>query len=103
MTRLSLTGRLRPPLYREDTGMNNVYKESDNSTIALQYKGKGDRKYNTIALYDSPLHLIDTLKGKVSDNVMLALQQNAFGFVIRGAKMSFNALDGGRYQIENMR
>lgn len=81
----------------------NVYKESDNSTIALQYKGKGGSKYNTIALYDSPYHAIDTLKGKVSDNVLLAVPQNAFGFVTRGVKMSFNALDGGRYQIKNTR
>lgn len=85
--------------------MDNVYKESDNSAIALQYKGKGGSKYNTIALYDAPYHAIDALKSKklVSDNILLALQQNAFGFVIRGAKMSFNALDGGRYQIKNMR
>lgn len=75
-------------------------KESDNSAIALQYKGKGGSKYNTIALYDSPYHAIDALKSKVSDNIMLALKQNAFSFVIRGAKMSFNALDGGRYQIK---
>ena len=81
----------------------DIYKESDNSTIALQYKSKGNSKYNTIALYDSPIHLIDTLKSKVSDNVMFTLKQNAFGFVIRGAKMSFNALDGGRYQIKNIR
>ena len=81
----------------------DIYKESDNSTIALQYKSKGNSKYNTVALYDSPIHLIDTLKSKVSDKVMLVLQQNAFGFVIRGAKMSFNALDGGRYQIKNIR
>ena len=83
--------------------MDNVYKESAGSTIALQYKGKGASKYNTVALYDSPLHAIDTLKSKVSDSVMYTLQQNAFGFVIRGAKMSFNALDGGRYQIKNIR
>lgn len=83
----------------------DIYKESDNSTVALQRKGSGASKYETIALYDSPYGAIDKLEHNnlASDRIISELKRNAFELTLRGAQISLKGLDGARYQIKNTR
>lgn len=73
--------------------------DNDNDDLVLQYKTKTGR-YKDIGRFATAYEIAGYLRGKISDDAQTYLKQHAFDFAIRGAKCSFPALDGGRYQIK---
>lgn len=73
--------------------------DNDDEKLVLQYKTKTGR-YKDIGRFTTPYKIADYLRGKISDDSLAYLKQNAFAFCLRGAKCSLPALDGGRYQIK---
>lgn len=79
-------------------------ENNEGNNIILEYKSKSGGRYAKVmdfkTAYDAADYLIDN--NKVSESVFSQITQNAFGFCVRGAKASFPAVDGGRYQLKNV-